>query len=191
MKRSAAWLGLVVAMGACAVEDDMDTLPASDTTEIITPESPTPDETESITVEMTDRQGGSAGVVHVMPAGTGVQMHVQLTGLTPGEHGFHVHEQGECTPPAFESAGGHFAQAGQQHGLQNPQGPHTGDMPNLVANAEGAVDTTLALDRLSLQRGAANAVWGRALVVHADADDYRTDPSGAAGDRVACGVIRQ
>lgn len=191
MRRSAAWLGLVVAMGACAAEDDMDTLPASDTTEIITPESPTPGDTESVTVEMTNRQGGSAGVVHVMPAATGVQLHVQLTGLTPGEHGFHVHEQGECTPPAFESSGGHFAQEGQQHGLQNPQGPHTGDMPNLVANAGGAVDTTFTLDRLSLQRGAANAVFGRALVVHAGADDYRTDPAGAAGDRVACGVIRQ
>jgi superoxide dismutase, Cu-Zn family len=143
-------------------------------------------------VELIDRQGNSVGGARLEQDGEGVRVSIRVTGLTPGqEHGLHFHQTGRCEPP-FESAGGHFAPESRQHGFQNPQGPHAGDLPNLRANEQGVADTTFVATAVTLTTGVQNSLFdgdGSALVVHAQPDDYRTDPSGNSGDRIACGAV--
>jgi Cu-Zn family superoxide dismutase len=124
--------------------------------------------------------------------GTG-QMGVSVSGLSPGEHGIHVHENGACKPPDFQSAGKHFNPASRQHGLLNPAGPHAGDMSNLVVEPDGSADTTLTVSSALLTEGTGSMIGPqkRALVIHADPDDQRTDPSGNSGARLVCGVIER
>jgi Cu-Zn family superoxide dismutase len=120
-----------------------------------------------------------------------VLLRVSISGLPPGEHAFHIHETGRCEPP-FDSAGGHFNPAGKKHGLLAPEGKHAGDLPNLHVPADGALKLEVLATEVMLAAGSANSLLdsdGAALVVHRDADDYRTDPAGAAGPRIACGVI--
>lgn len=123
--------------------------------------------------------------------GSGVRVTGEVRGLRPNsEHGFHVHEKGDCSAPDATSAGGHFNPGGQPHGHIG-QGPaHAGDMPNISADAQGVARFDFNLPALSVA-GGANSVVGRALVVHRDVDDYRSQPAGNSGPRVACGVIRQ
>ena len=122
-----------------------------------------------------------------------LQVIVELTDLPPGPHGFHVHETGECKlDGGFASAGGHYA-GGHSHGVESEDGPHSGDFPNVHAAENGVVKLEFFTDRLSLD-GGDNPLMdedGSAVIVHLDADDYTTTPSGNAGDRIACGVIRQ
>lgn len=117
----------------------------------------------------------------------GVLIALNVQGLPPGEHGVHVHMTGSCEPPGFESAGSHWNPASSQHGLENPAGPHAGDMPNLVVGEDG-----LGSLRYTLQGAALDGLLdadGSAFVVHAMPDDQITDPSGNSGDRIACGVF--
>jgi superoxide dismutase, Cu-Zn family len=118
----------------------------------------------------------------------GVRVRVSAGSLTSGEHGFHVHEVGQCEPP-FTSAGGHFNPAGRKHGFHNPQGPHAGDLVNLPANWTNGNVVEMVSAGLTLE--SLFDANGSALVIHAGPDDYRTDPSGNSGDRIACGVIRR
>jgi len=121
----------------------------------------------------------------------GVRVNVQVRGLPPGTHGIHVHMTGSCIPPDFNSAGDHFNPTGRQHGLQNPNGPHAGDLPNLEVGADGSgVLTALARD-LVLGTGPTSIfdTDGSALVIHAGPDDNSTDPNGNSGARIACGTI--
>jgi Cu-Zn family superoxide dismutase len=121
-----------------------------------------------------------------------VVIKATLTGLPPGDHAFHVHEVGKCDPP-FESAGGHFNPTGKKHGRDNPQGAHAGDLPNIqVMDGRPARIEVVARD-ISLDGGPGNLfdADGSALIVHAKADDHKSDPAGNAGARIACGVIRQ
>lgn len=108
-----------------------------------------------------------------------------------GVRAFHVHETGKCDAPSFDSAGAHVNPAKAQHGFQNRKGPHRGDLPNLHIPQNGSLDVELLLNGVSLKAGAGSLfdADGAALVLHADADDYKTDPAGDAGDRVACGVV--
>lgn len=148
---------------------------------------------DSIRVDLINSQGSPAGSALLSHDAGGLRVAVRVTGLTPGEHDFHVHENGVCEPPDFQSAGGHFAPHGRQHGLQNPQGPHAGDMPNIRAGADGTADTTFVAPNLTLRANQPHSVireGGTALMVHAGPDDHMTDPSGDSGARVACGVIR-
>ena len=140
-----------------------------------------------------DTSGTRVGVASFSEGDGSTQMGVSVTGLEPGEHGMHIHENGTCTPPSFESAGGHFNPTSQQHGLLNPQGPHAGDMPNLVVEADGSADTTIAVSASLLAEGAGSMMGTekRAFVIHADPDDQKTDPSGNSGTRVVCGVIER
>jgi Cu-Zn family superoxide dismutase len=115
----------------------------------------------------------------------GMAVTISTGGLTPGPHGIHVHENGDCKTPDFMSAGSHFNPSSRQHGLDNPDGPHDGDMPNLVVKENGTADTTLPL-RTGLIRPDSQA-----LVIHEGADDQRTDPTGNSGRRLYCGVIKR
>ena len=145
------------------------------------------------TARLIDSAGTRVGVATFSDSGGVAQLVVSVTGLTPGRHGIHVHESGACTPPDFQSAGGHFNPDAKEHGLQNPAGPHAGDLPNLVVEPDGSADTTLTMPRGLPTEGPGSMVGPEklALVIHADADDQKTDPSGNSGARVVCGVIER
>lgn len=140
---------------------------------------------------LVDSSGARVGVATFSGTDGGAQMSISVTGLAPGRHGLHVHETGACTPPGFESAGGHFNPDGRKHGTLNPDGPHAGDLPNLVVEAGGSADTTLTVPGSLLLEGPGSMAGEqkRALVIHADPDDEKTDPSGNSGARLVCGVI--
>lgn len=183
---------VTVALVTAACETDAETdMPIDDAaTDAAAPASAAA--AEMVSVELLDADGQSVGTAELTQQEGGVQIAIHVMGLAAGEHGFHVHETGSCTAPDFTSAGGHFAPDGRQHGTENPDGPHAGDMPNLVVAENGMADTTFVHDGITLRTGEPNSVFrdgGTALVIHEGADDYRTDPSGDAGSRIACGVI--
>jgi len=119
----------------------------------------------------------------------GVRVAGEVRGLPPGsEHGFHIHEKGDCSTNA-EGAGGHFNPGGNVHGSFGAPGTHAGDLPSLVADASGVARFSAEVHSISLDEGAVNNVIGRAVVVHRDKDDLRSQPAGNAGPRVGCAVI--
>ncbi len=121
----------------------------------------------------------------------GVRISVTVKGLSPGEHGIHIHAVGKCEPPDFLSAGPHFNPTNKKHGLNNPEGPHAGDLPNLVVSEDGSAVYEQITDRVTLMPGELSLFDedGSALVIHAGPDDQMTDPAGNSGARVLCGVI--
>ncbi len=132
----------------------------------------------------------ATGRVQFTQTSEGVQVHAVVTGLQPNrEHGFHVHESGDCSAPDAMSAKGHFDPHGRPHGHIKAATHHAGDMPNLKADASGRAEVVILLDAVTLQPGAAN-ILGRGVIVHAQPDDYRSQPAGNAGARLACGEIR-
>ena len=142
-------------------------------------------------VDLKDAKGNSVGMAMISPAsGGGVTVELDVKGLPPGEHAVHFHAVPKCEAP-FTSAGSHFNPANKKHGLQNPEGPHAGDMNNFTVDAKGIAKTKVTNKNVSLGDGA-NSLYangGTALIIHAAADDMKTDPSGNAGDRIACGTI--
>jgi superoxide dismutase, Cu-Zn family len=134
--------------------------------------------------------GRRIGTAAVLPSKTGGLLVLKLTGIPPGTHGLHLHAQGLCEPPKFESAGPHYNPAGRKHGARNPQGPHAGDLPNVVARADSSVDTTLAIPA-EVVNAIGSGTGAKSLVLHADPDDLTTDPSGNSGARFACGVLQR
>jgi Cu-Zn family superoxide dismutase len=140
--------------------------------------------------DLSDASGQPVGSATLTQTPHGVLISAQLHDLPPGQHAFHVHAVGECKPP-FTSAGGHFNPTGKQHGIENPAGMHAGDMPNLTVPESGTIQFQVLNTMTSLSEGDNHILDddGAALVVHATADDYKTDPAGNAGARIACGVI--
>lgn len=131
--------------------------------------------------------GVAAGTAKVSELGGALNVQINAEGLTPGDHGVHIHMTGKCEGPKFESAGGHWNPTSMKHGLDNPQGQHPGDMPNLVAGADGKGTLIYSLKGGTLAQ--LLDTDGAAFVIHAGKDDQKTDPAGASGDRVACGVF--
>jgi superoxide dismutase, Cu-Zn family len=136
---------------------------------------------------LTAPDGTPRGSASLSTAPDGLTLHVNAEALAPGTHGIHVHAVGRCDPPDFQTAGPHWNPTDRQHGRDNPQGAHHGDLPNITIGPDG---------RGTLHATLPDATWaslfdadGAALVIHASADDYRTDPSGNSGGRIACGVI--
>ena len=152
-----------------------------------------PAQSKSITVALGDAKGGSVGTALLSPTTGGVKIALAVTGLSPGEHAIHVHGTAQCDAPAFTSAGGHFNPEQKQHGLNNPQGPHAGDMPNFTVDASGRSSATVVAPGVTLDDGPHSVFTGggTALVIHEKADDMKSDPAGNAGARIACGVIRK
>ena len=123
----------------------------------------------------------------------GVLIRLDVEGLEPGGHGFHIHETGQCTPPDFGTTGGHYAPRGRSHGVLHPHGRHAGDLMNLHIPDSGDVRTERLAEHVSLIPGTSGFLLdddGSALVVHANPDDYESQPAGAGGPKLACGVIR-
>ena len=141
--------------------------------------------------QLLDGAGKAIGQVEMSEDANGVTLKVTAAGLPAGTHGVHLHEKGMCEGPKFESAGAHWNPAGKQHGRDNPMGAHLGDLANMEA-ADGAEASSTYLVAGVTMGGTQNALAdadGTSLVVHAKADDYKTDPSGNSGDRIACAVI--
>ena len=143
-------------------------------------------------IDIKDAKGASVGMAMISAAKDGgISIDLDVKGLTPGEHAIHIHSVAKCEGPAFTTAGPHFNPATKKHGLQSPEGPHAGDMMNFTVAANGTAKATVTNKAVTMADGA-NSIYangGTALMIHATADDMKTDPGGAAGDRIACGTI--
>ena len=188
MRRSLTAAAGVVLLAACTKAADVNNdSAAADSAAAATTAAPDP----TVTVAMRDSAGRDLGTLTLTDAAGGIAISGTLRGLPPGEHGLHVHMTGQCDAPKFEAAGGHWNPTSKQHGTENPQGPHLGDVPNVTVGADSTavVQATTAGGSL---RGATDMLLdadGAALVIHATRDDYKTDPSGGSGARIACGVV--
>ncbi|ESR25299.1 superoxide dismutase family protein [Lutibaculum baratangense] len=136
-------------------------------------------------------EGEAAGTVAIVETPHGLLVQLDAEGLPAGGHGFHIHETGQCDAPDFQSAGGHFAPEGNQHGVLSEGGPHAGDLPNIYVPESGALRADFFVPNVTIADGddALLDDDGAAFMIHSSIDDYETDPAGDAGERIACGVV--
>lgn len=154
--------------------------------------------TEAPSVPLVDAKGQIIGEVQGGDSDRGARLLITARGLPPGTHGIHIHETGLCEPPDFKSAGGHWNPAAKQHGSENPNGAHMGDLQNITVGEDGNLKVEVFVPGTYLRNAGRDTPEGKvqildqdgaAIVIHADADDYKTDPSGNSGARIACAVL--
>jgi Cu-Zn family superoxide dismutase len=151
-----------------------------------------PGAAQSATAALKNAQGGDVGTANLSQTPAGVLIRLSVKGLPAGDHAFHVHAVGKCEPP-FTSAGGHFNPGNKKHGMEAADGYHAGDMPNLHVPQSGDLMVEVLNAAITLDKGKPNSVYhsgGTSIVIHAAADDYKSDPAGNAGGRIACGVVQ-
>ena len=143
-----------------------------------------------VTTLLHDAKGATVGRITLTDTPHGLLVRGSLIGVSRGPHALHFHETGKCEPP-FKTAGGHFNPGQKAHGMLDPSGPHAGDMPNLVVSKDGSLEFEFFVQGLTLMAGPSSLfdTDGTSIVLHARADDYRTQPAGDSGDRIACGVV--
>ncbi len=174
MKRWACMFALLILIGGKAYGDMKPGDPAGSATIINT-------------------KGETVGSAMLTQGPNGVTIAVEVSRLSPGKHGFHIHAIGKCDTPDFQTAGGHFNPFGKKHGLKNPEGPHAGDLPNLEVGPDGKGKIEATVGGLTLGKEGLATLFGpngTAVVIHAAPDDEMADPTGNSGARVACGVIK-
>ena len=168
------------------------TFPAAAQGQATPQELPPPHSGQALaTANMIGSDGKPRGSAAFVETAAGTLVQLRLNGIPPGVHGIHIHEVGQCQGPDFKTAGGHYNPGGRSHGLLAHQEIHAGDLPNVYAHENGEVWADILTPRVSLGSGQ-NSLFpqgGTSLVVHAAPDDYATNPAGASGDRIACGVI--
>lgn len=145
-------------------------------------------ETNTATAALKDQKGQQVGTASLQETANGILLTFELAGVPEGPHGFHIHAVGACEAP-FTSAAGHFNPEDSKHGIKSEEGKHAGDLPNLQVPASGEIKVDVFVQDLALEDLFDDD--GSALIVHANTDDYETDPTGNAGDRIACGVIEK
>lgn len=145
------------------------------------------------TADLVDAQGQTKGRALLTQGKDGIHVTVRGVGLTPGVHAVHIHTTGVCTGPDFKTAGGHWNPTMKQHGHDNPAGQHMGDMPNMTVAADGTGSLETVITGAMMKGGDMPLLDadGAAVVIHAAADDYKSDPAGNAGGRIACGIIKE
>ncbi|MEC5424112.1 superoxide dismutase family protein [Virgibacillus sp. C22-A2] len=151
-------------------------------------------EEEEVLVSLIDTEGNMVATATLVEEDSGVTINLEGENLPPGTHGFHIHEEGACEEPDFESAGGHYNPTDANHGFDDPDGPHAGDLPNIEVSEDGTVTEEVKADMVTLVKDEDNSLYkdgGTALVIHSEADDYSSQPAGEAGERIACGVISE
>jgi len=142
---------------------------------------------------LADPDGRVTGQATLVETSEGVYITVAVKGIPTGWHAFHIHEKGECTGPDFNSAGGHFNPYGREHGARSVTGQHAGDLPNILIGPDGSAAVMVTAPNVTLKEGEVNSLFkegGTAVVIHAQPDDYKSQPTGEAGARIACGVVR-
>jgi Cu-Zn family superoxide dismutase len=150
-------------------------------------------EAAMVKADLINAKGDKIGKAQLTQTANGVNIHIESAKLPPGKHGFHIHEMGMCEVPDFKTAGAHLNLANKQHGFINPHGYHTGDLPNIEVGANGTVSADMIAKNITLEKDKPNSILraqGVSLVIHEKMDDYRTDPSGNSGGRIACAVIK-
>lgn len=191
MKKILLGSTLCILLFACANTPESETAP---TDEIDAVETSSGSDTSRITVTLINQDSETIGKAVLTETEKGVNIALEAAGLPPGTHGFHIHENGICEPEnKFESAGGHYNPFNKEHGTLNPKGPHAGDLPNIIVQNDGTFVDDIDTELVTLKEGEPNSLLkrgGTSLVIHADPDDYKTDPAGNAGERIACGEIK-
>lgn len=146
----------------------------------------------SVAGALLNTEGNQIGEVSFVEAKDGVTINIQAEEIPAGVHGVHIHETGVCTPPDFKSAGAHFNPTNKEHGFENPKGFHLGDLPNIEVGEDGKISVKVTTAEITLKENVENSILdqdGSALVIHEKEDDYKTDPAGNSGDRIACAAI--
>lgn len=178
-----------VALAVAILPSCSSSAPESSESQPIAASEQSPAVTEAV-AQLKPTEGNTvSGEVTFKQTDSGVQVIAHVTGLTPGKHGFHIHEKGDCSAPDGSSAGGHFNPTGTDHGAPTADVHHVGDLGNLDAGEDGVATYDQTYDFLSLKEGDPNCILGLGVIVHAEPDDLVSQPTGAAGARVACGVI--
>ncbi|WP_221564943.1 superoxide dismutase family protein [Alkalihalobacillus sp. TS-13] len=194
MKRWLSFLLVIIVLvilNACRADNDEDSDSKDTSLSGKENEGNTRDEVVPISVELKNGGGEKVGTADLEQQFSGVVIKIKASNLSPGKHGFHIHEKGVCEEPDFKSAGDHFNPTDVSHG-EKEDGPHAGDLPNLQVGEDGTVETEITTDMVTLKSGEENSLIGSdgtTLIIHEEADDHKSQPSGDAGDRTACGVI--